>query len=1083
MTKKINLYCLFLLMPLLMNAQGKIDRTPHPYIENPNMIQENKMDTRVHFGVFDTYPEAKTNTFEKSKNYLSLNGIWKFNYAENPDKRPVDFYKNDFDVSAWNDIKVPSNWEVEGFGTPIYTNHPHEFADWRNDDYTDLRKAQPPYVPQEKNPVGSYKRTFDIPANWKGKDVILHIGAIKSAAFIFVNGERVGYTQGSKLPSEFNITKYLKEGKNNVAFEVYRWSDASYLECQDFWRLSGIERDVYLIAQPKVAVNDIKITSGLTNQYKDGQFQLSVNLINTTDVDQKASVKYQLFELETGEEIQKDNKSVSLSKGQFDVAFEKKEFKDIKAWSAEAPNLYQAIITLSDVNDKVLMSTSQRLGFKSSEIKDGKLLVNGQPVLLKGVNLHEHNAETGHVMTKELMRKDLELMKQFNVNAVRTSHYPQPEYWYDLCDEYGIYVLDEANIESHGMGYNLAKGRSLGNTPSYELAHVDRIRRMYQRDKNYVSVIGWSLGNEAGNGYNFYKGYQYLKSVDDRPVQYERAGLEWNTDIYVPMYPSVGYIEKYAKEYSDRPLIMCEYEHSMGNSTGNMKDYWDVIEKYENLQGGFIWDWVDQGIKVEKDGKIMYAFGGDFGPENVPTDGNFLLNGVVNSDRTPQPALYEVKKQYQNVKFEAVDLEKGIVRVKNWNYFIDLSKYHLEITVTADGKVVKRFPSQILKTKPTETEELTFDVSAIKPLANTEYYLNLSLQLINEEPFLPKNFEVAKEQFLLPIYKNEEKPLPIYAGLTLDENDAELIIKNRWLHLVFDKKEGIIKEYTVNKVAYLKDGKGPKPTFWRPIVDNDYGNKMDVKNINWKKATYESKVSNVSSEMLNKGTASIQVTFDLGEIGTSCNVNYLVNGDGSIDVKATLEGKEDLPDLPRFGMVMQLQKQFDQFTYYGKGPFENYIDRNDGASVSVYSSKVKDQFVAYERPQENGHKTDVQWAALANSKGNALMFKSSMKLGTTALHYTSEDLDARPGYKYPEVRLENKHNCDIEAQDLVEWHIDYKQRGVAGTDSWYSMPLDQYVIQPNENITYEFTLVPIKSASVNKYIQTAKKKYKRLSIQ
>ncbi|AZQ65005.1 DUF4981 domain-containing protein [Flammeovirga pectinis] len=1055
----------------------QLTREKDPYLENPNMIQENKMDTRVQFGVYKTEQEAIKNDLEASQNFQSLNGTWKFKFVKSPAERPKDFYKNKYDVSSWDDITVPGNWEVQGFGIPIYTNHPHEFADWRNDDYTDLRKAQPPYVPQNYNPVGSYKRTFNVNADWKNEEVILHIGAIKSAAFIYVNGKKVGYTQGSKLPSEFNITEYLTDGENTVAFEVYRWSDASYLECQDFWRISGIERDVYLLAQPKTAINDIKVVSTLENNYKDGAFDLEVELAKATTQKENINLMYKL--MEGSKVVAKGDQGILLDKkGKSTYKFDQEVLKNVNAWSAENPSLYTLLLTLKNENNEVIMTTSQRIGFKITEIKDGMMLVNGQPILLKGVNLHEHNPETGHYMTKELMRKDFELMKQYNVNAVRTSHYPQPEYWYDLCAEYGIYIIDEANIESHGMGYNLAKGRSLGNTPSYELAHVDRIRRMYERDKNYACIIGWSLGNEAGNGYNFYQGYKYLKSVDNRPVQYERAGLEWNTDIYVPMYPGVEYIEKYAKENTDRPLIMCEYEHSMGNSTGNMIDYWNVIEKYDNLQGGFIWDWVDQGLLVTKDdGKKMYAFGGDFGPDNVPTDGNFLMNGVINANRTVHPALHEVKKQYQNVKFTDVDLSKGIVAVKNWNYFIDLSKYNVVATVKADGKIIKKFPIRTLKTAPNSTEEITFDVSGIKPQQNTEYFLNISVQQKEAEPFLPRGFEVAKQQFKLPIYRKAATKLPAFAALKVVNSEAEVKVSNGTVTVEFDRARGTISTYKVNGVSFLNEGNGPKPTFWRPIIDNDYGNKMDVKNINWKRATLEAKVKNVEVQELAKGKVQIDVTFDLGEINTTCSVAYLVYGNGVIDVKANLVGKEDLPDLPRFGLVMELKEQFNNFTYYGRGPWENYIDRNDGASVDVYSSTVAEQFFAYERPQENGYKTDIKWAALADKSGNGLMFSSTENLGTSALHYRAVDLDARAGYEYPEVRLENRHDSDVSPQKMVEWHIDYKQRGVAGTDSWYSMPLEQYIIPATQSITYNFTLKPFKTTSVTKKVRLSKTQY------
>ena len=620
---------------------------PKPW-EDPEIVQVNKEQPRAHFIPYATVEQAVNDEIWDSPNILSLNGIWKFNLSENPSQRPFYFFKDDYDTGDWTEIPVPSNWEVEGFDYAIYTNVKYPHA------------KTPPLIQEHYNPVGSYKRTFKVPAEWNGDEVILHFGAASSMLNVWVNEQFVGYSEDSKTPAEFNITKYLKNGKNTLAVEIFRWCDASYMEDQDFWRLSGMTRDVFLMARNKQSIRDFKVTSDLDENYQNGVFALDVEVVNFSTEEKNVSVDAVLLD---GEKAIKDfSLSASTSDGKSPFSF-KTTLPDVKKWTAESPNLYLLLITLKDEAGEVIEVLRQDVGFRNVEIKNGQLMVNGNPIYMKGVNLHEHHDVKGHVVDKETMLKDIEVMKSHNINTVRTSHYPQPELWYKLCNKYGLYVIDEANVESHGMGYGK---ESLAKHPVWGKSHMQRTENMYHRDKNQPSIVIWSLGNEAGNGVNFEQTYNYLKDIDGtRPVQYERAGLEYNTDIYCPMYMGMEGMERYARTNPERPLIQCEYAHAMGNSVGNLQDYWDLIESYDVLQGGCIWDWVDQGLLTTNEaGEEFWAYGGDFGPDTVPSDGNFCNNGLVDPDRGVKPHLLEVKKVYQNIGFKPVNLKKGLVEVE-----------------------------------------------------------------------------------------------------------------------------------------------------------------------------------------------------------------------------------------------------------------------------------------------------------------------------------------------------------------------------------------------------------------------------------
>ena len=1053
--------------------------------ENPEIIEVNKEPARTTFISYPTSGDALNKT---NPAVVNLDGIWKFKWVKKPIDRPIGFFSASFDVSAWDDIKVPANWEVEGFGTPIYVNHPYEFAD-RRTPITELEHGpEPPKIPHDYNPVGSYRREFTIPSKWKNKEVIIYLGSVKSAFYIWVNGEYVGYSQGSKLPSEFNITEFVKPGKKNiVALQVYRWSDASYLECQDFWRISGIERSVYVYSQPKTRILDFEVVSTLDDAYKNGVLKLNVDIKNHTSKEQSVTVAYRL--LEEGNVVKEDEKTDVIS-GDSDkgVLFET-NILSVKQWSAEHPNLYTLQLVLKDRKGNELESTTSDIGFRSIEIKHGQFLVNGMAVLLKGVNMQEHNPETGHVLTEEVMMKDIKLMKQFNINAVRLSHYPQPERWYELCDKYGIYVVDEANIESHGMYYGK---NSLAKKPLWEKAHVDRMVRLVKRDKNHPSVIIWSMGNEAGNGVNFYAGYKAIKKADatKRPVQYERVevdsrfvlGWEWNSDIIVPQYPSPETFEWMGQHMLDRPFIPSEYAHNMGNSTGNFVDYWDEIRKYPQLQGGFIWDWVDQGIwKTDENGKRFFAFGGDYG-ENMPTDGNFLMNGVINADRTIQPGLHEVKKGQEPVVFKLLREKKRIARVLIENYydFTDLKDLTFTAEIMADGKTLKTIPIKDVEGETHRGKVINIDLGdeiTIKP--QTEYFLIMRAATKIGTNVVPEGHVVSEEQFKLPWKSEKSRPVVTndYGDITVKETSSNINLSNDKVKLVFDKNAGTITSFNFDGTEYLYEGNGPKPDFWRAVTDNDFGSKMSVKNINWKKATREYKVESVEVETLEDGDIQIEIVFNLIDVGTIFTTKYTLYKNGHLHVVNMLAVSEtEKSDIPRVGMNMLIDRQFGNLTYFGRGPWENYIDRKASALIGLYHSSVEDQKAYYARPQENGNKTDVRWAALINDEGVGLMVVADNINGfeMTAMPYLTSDFDAREKYNYGPVHLENKHMEYVEARDFVRWNIDYGQRGVAGINSWGARPLEKYQLKPDRDYSWGFTFIPVKSSDTDTLIKLSK---------
>ena len=1062
MLKRTECIAILCFIASMGTAWAQTDR--YSEITDPGLVDINKEPSRASFMPFADEASAVVNKYDASPYYLSLNGEWKFSLTDNPANRPKDFYKPSFDVSGWKNIRVPGNWEMQGFSFPIYVNTSYEFVNKGFPPY--MEANQPPYVPESFNPVGMYRREFEIPKNWDGKEIFLSIDGVKSAAYVYVNGEFVGMSKDSKTPARYDITSYVKEGKNTLALEVYRWSDASYVECQDFWRMSGIERDVYLFAQPKVRITDFFAKTPLDAAFKNGQFSVEVSLRNHASPVTRYKLSCKLLDAE-GRAVYSEEKSVDVKESA--VCTFAKEIENAAHWTAETPNLYTLLLTLKDPSGKVQEAVSHRVGFRTVEIKDRQLLVNGQPILIKGVNIHEHNPATGHYMTEELLRKDFELFKKLNVNTVRTSHYPQPEMFYKMSDEYGIYVIDEANIEAHGLGYNLRKGGTMGNRPEYEPTIIDRTRNMVERDKNHPSVIIWSLGNESGNGYNFYQSYNWIRKRDaSRPIQYERAEMEWNSDIFCPMYPTPADIEKYAKdESSDRPLIMCEYAHAMGNSLGNFQDYWTVIEQYDLLQGGCIWDWVDQGLnKRDASGQTFWAYGGDFGPENTPSDGNFLINGIVFPDRSLKPHSYEMKKVYQDIKFTNFDPANGKLTVRNDYFFQSLDDFTFDYQLKEDGKVIKKGKFSV-NLPPRQSQTVKLPVTLTEQDVPQQYTLTVAARLKKAKPLLEKGYELANEQFLLntPVKKDYE---PEMAAPALTDNDTDITLKGKDFQLVVDKKTGIITSYQLKGKELILDGFGPRPNFWRASTDNDYGYQPAAKTEIWNKISQELK--EVVGLEIRSDAHSVEITCQYAWPSEKVNYNttYKIFGNGIVrfdNELVILDNK--LPFLPRLGMRMQLPAEYDRITYFGRGPWENYQDRKTSAFVDLYTTTAGEMYVPYIRPQENGHRMDVQWVSVLNKSGNGFMVASETPFGFNALNNTIEDFDggARKKSKSTDPAIRNidyRHTNDIVPRGLVELNVDYKQTGVGGDNSWGLWPHEEYRLGvANGGYKYSVVFVPV----------------------
>jgi beta-galactosidase len=1011
--------------------------------ENPHVFSINTEKPHATFVPFADQESTLRFEGKSSPLFRSLNGKWKFYWVPKPADAPGDFYKEGFDVSGWKEIDVPSNWEFQGYGVPIYVNIAYEWP----------KPWNPPHVPHDNNPVGSYKRTFDIPRDWSGKEVFIHFDGVKSAFYIWVNGQFVGYSEGSRTPAEWNITKYLKEtGDNSVSLQVYRWSDGSYLECQDMWRISGIERSVYLYATPKVRFRDFQVVADVDSNYANGLLTVSAQVVRPSHRSQSSSCSVTMQLCDSGRILLTDERQVDFGEKDTNVVLFNAFVPNPKKWTAETPNRYFVLLHLEGTNEASNEYVGCYTGFRKVEIKHGQLLVNGVAIRIKGVNRHEHDPYTAHVLSDSIMLKDIRLMKQNNINAVRTCHYPNDPRWYDLCDRYGIYLIDEANIESHGMGYG---DKTLAKNPDFKDMHLDRTMRMVERDKNHPSVIIWSLGNEGGNGPNFEATYTWIKQRDvTRPVQYERAEESWNTDIVCPMY-AWGYLESYGSRIQNRPLIMCEYAHAMGNSTGNFQDYWDLIEKYPQLQGGLIWDWVDQGLaKRAPDGTQYWGFGGDWGPPGTPSDANFNCNGLVLPDRTPHPGLAEVKKVYQYVKVKPVLLSSNRFEVTNKHDFVDLTAFTINWEIVGDGKRIASGKIERPDIAPHASRVFTLDFPKITSKPGVEYFVNFAAVTNEERPALPKGFIVATDQYQLPITAVPTAAKPSSMP-RLEETDVadKFIFHGKTASVVFEKKTGMLVNYFIDGKELIE--KGAVVNFWRAPTDNDFGNDMPKVSGIWRKAGEHNILEKLTRTRINDQSVQVIADYMLPDIRSHCRMIYTVFGSGDLIVRTEFTtNNSSLPEMPRFGLSMILPKEFEQLAFYGRGPQENYSDRKTASDVGVYTSTVTDQFFPYVSPQETGNKTDVRWAAFRNRDGVGLLAVGMPTLSFSALHHSVEDLT-----------LESRgalHPFELPKREEVYLNIDLAQRGVGGDDSWWAKPHAQYCLLPH-NYSFVFRLHPLKA--------------------
>ena len=988
--------------------------------ENPQVFNINQEKPRASFLPYESIAQFKNRHLEESTLVKTLNGKWKFHWAAKPSDCPEYFYKKGFDYSAWDDISVPSNMEMEGYGYPIYVNKQYPFP------------KNPPHIPHENNPVGSYKKEFIIPHSWKGKEVFLHFGAVASAAYYWINGKQLGYSQDSKTPVEFNISSFLIDGTNTLAVEVYRWCDGSYLEGQDFWRLSGIERDVLLIARPRTYVRDFFVRGDLTSDYLDGCLHLEVDIENSNHEE----IDVQLVDEE-------GNIVISEKAGtQHGQAVLTSTVQKPKKWTAETPYLYELTISLKKA-DKILEVVGCKVGFRSIEIKDGLLQVNGVPIQIKGVNRHEHDEVRGHVIDEELMLKDIRAMKLFNINAVRASHYPNHPLWYELCDLHGLYVVDEANIESHGLGVRFQddlpydEATNPSSLPEWEGAYMDRIIKMVERDKNHTCIISWSLGNEAGNGKTFYKGYDWVKQRDSsRPVQYEQAGEDANTDIVAPMYPAIDEIEDFALRPDTRPLIMCEYAHAMGNSVGNLQDYWNVIEEHDKLQGGFIWDWVDQGILIKKSDKSYWGYGGDFEPQGVAHDRNFCINGIVFPDRTPHPALWEVKKVYQSVKIDLVNEDILEVEITNEYDFLDLGRFNVSWEIQENGEIIHEgiFALPSLTPKRSFRSQLHIDNTELK--GGAIYFLNVSVSPGQELGMLPSGHELARDQFELVSWKQ----VPDY----MDVDESEVIVHEEAGTLTVSSGSLTCGFEDGNLNSIKRDGIELlaiplKPNFWRAPTDNDFGNDMPRRLSFWKGFTEKCSVLDYGHEQVSKTLVSVTTKWGVPGEKAQFNLNFTVSGNDELKLECALKlNGEIFPKMPRVGISLGFLKELEQLEWLGRGPHENYLDRKTSAFVGRYQSTVEEQYVAYISPQENGLKTDVKWMSLADGRSPGIKIVGNQDFQFSALPYSIEDLtQEQPG---------TKRTADLKRRDYNTTCIDYLHMGVGGDDSWGAMVHEEYTI-------------------------------------
>ncbi|MHC4068246.1 MAG: beta-galactosidase, LacZ type [Planctomycetota bacterium] len=1033
------------------------------------------------------YPDTRTaliGTRKASPYHKSLNGKWKFHWAKNPDDRPEDFFYPDYNISDWDQIDVPGNWELQGYGIPIYTNVIYPFAP---------KNPDPPHIPHDNNPVGSYRTEFTVPSGWKTRQVFLHFDGVRSAFYLWVNGKKVGYSQGSRTPAEFNITKYINDGKNVLAVEVYRYSDGSYLEDQDTWRLSGIFRDVYLFVTPPVHLRDFFVRCDLDENYRDAELMVTAKVHNYT----KKTTRPHFVEvtlLDAGGKPVLENPLIQGKTGKIDpdtdgIIEMKAQIKDPLKWTAETPNLYVVLFRLKSASGKIIEVQRCNFGFREVQLKNGQMLVNGKPILIKGVNRHENDPDTGFTVSVASMIKDIKIMKQNNINAVRTCHYPDDPKWYDLCDHYGIFLLDECNLETHGVINILPKDK-----PQWKAACLDRMKRMVQRDKNHPSVIIWSLGNEAGYGTTHVAMAEYTREADPTRLVHFMSNIDSMADIVAsdfvcPMYAPVEQIAEYASRPRSKPLIQCEYSYARGNAVGNLQKYWDAYEKYDHLQGGFIWDWVDKSLRAyDAEGRMYWTYGGDYGPPSTPSDGSMIANGIVGPDRDPEPELYEVKKVYQYIKAEPIDLANGKIRIRNKYDFVSLDFVQATWQLETEGLVIQKGSLPTLSIEPKETQDITINFEKLKLKPGAECFLKVIFSLAENASWADKGHVVAWDQFKLPLQPPQMPTLDIEAmpqltlklddtsntneeanNITVVGKDFTLTIgkQNKW----FINQRGAVISFQVEGKELIAE---PLiPNFWRVPLDNDIELQWDRNFVYatggmpqrlgiWRKAGLYRTVKNVTAEQLKPQVVQITTQATLLKGRPKYTTVYTVYGSGDVVIENSFDpGDEKLPQLPRFGMQMALLNAFDKMTWYGRGPHENYWDRNTGAAVGLYSGQVKDLIHNYVRPQENANRTDVRWVSFTDNDGIGLLAVGMPHLSISAWPYSIEDLERA------------RHINELPQRDSITVNLDYRQMGVGGDDGWGLTAHPEFTL-PAKPYSYSFRLKAI-TPDIGKPAELARK--------
>jgi beta-galactosidase len=1013
---------------------------------NPDIFQLNRMEARASFIPFDTIEEAVRRDKSASSRTLSLNGSWRFHFSENPASRPAEFYRSDYDVSQWDELPVPSHWQFHGYDYPQYTNIRYP---WIEKD-----RIQPPFAPTAYNPVGSYVTYFEVPEEWRGRPVYIHFRGVESAFYVWLNGELVGYSEDTFTPAEFDLTPYLTDRQNKLAVEVYRWCDASWLEDQDFWRLSGIFRDVLLISPSPVHIFDFGVRTELDDTYTNAELQVKVKLLRYLGA---AGEKYQVHALLLDPEDRKVSDGamsgmVEPGDGEFSELKLNTSVQKPKLWSAEYPHLYKLVLILKDEAGAVLETTSCHVGFRKIEIRDNLILINGRRIVFKGTNRHEFSCDTGRALSYEDMLKDVVLMKSYNINAVRTSHYPNHPDWYDLCDIYGLYVIDETNLETHGSwryGQTEEEATVPGSKPEWRENVIDRCRSMLERDKNHPSIVMWSLGNESFGGENFRHMYRFLKQSDPtRPVHYEgifhHRAFDDVSDVESQMYTPPSGVEKYARSNPKKPFILCEYSHAMGNSCGNLFHYTELFDTYPVIQGGFIWDWVDQAIRTRTADGIEYlAYGGDFGES--PHDGNFSGNGLLFADRTVSPKLLEVKACYQNVGFSHWNPAAGTMTVTNRYLFTPLDEFEWVCQLLDNGKPVGELAVASHRVEPLSSSEIVLSIPDYEPPTDSsELLLELSLRL--KEPTLwgNKGHEVAFVQ--LPVLK--KRPPQTYiegvneGQLEASEQNNQWVFKGEHFRIAFDVTNGMLVSYQANDQELLASS--PKPNFWRAVTDNDRGNKLHERCSVWREASEESMLLSLSKQKIGC-VWNISAEYMLPAAGNSiCKLQYSINPDGMIAVTQSLAPTDGLPELPEFGMMLTLDSRYDRLEWYGRGPHENYWDRNKGARLGVYAGRVAEQLTPYLKPQECGNKTDVRSMKVTDANGVGLMFVADPVMEANMLPYRPTELESCDhAYKLPPMTKTVVRIMD-------------KQMGVGGDDSWQARTHPEYTLYANRIYSYRF---------------------------